>query len=277
MTCRILAIVLVACLFSAVAIAAPPATVAQNEATSPFASDAEAIDFLRSAEVVSMEIIPGGVTKPRKVLLELDGVSAHAVFRDVELSKDRVWLNDGTFHMRLRDSALFEVAAYRLAVLLGLDSVPPVVRRTIDNSRGSLQLWVENALPERTRRERGVRPLDRSRWLAQMRVMALFDVLVGNVDRHLGNYLLDAKGKLWMIDHTRAFQMFVRNWTPGRIAFVDRELWERLQALDAETLERTLGDVLTPFEINKLVKRLDGVLKHVRDQIATRGERDVIT
>ena len=51
---RILAIVGAACLLSSVAIAAPPTTVAQNEATSPFASDAEAIDFLRNAEVVSM-------------------------------------------------------------------------------------------------------------------------------------------------------------------------------------------------------------------------------
>ena len=71
--------------------------------------------------------------------------------------------------------------------------------------------------------------------------------------------------------------MFVRDWTPRLIASVDRELWERLQALDAETLERTLGDVLTVFEINKLVKRLDGVVTHVRGQIDVRGEREVIT
>jgi len=227
--------------------------------------------------VVSIEAIPDGVTHPRKVLLERNGVRAYAVFRDVDVSLDSIRLSDGTFHMKLRDSALFEVAAYRLAGLLGLDNVPPTVVRSIRNTTGSLQLWVENAMTEGHRRRNGLRPPDYGAWLAQMRTMSLFDYLAGNIDRHAGNYLLDARGKMWFIDHTRAFQRFPADWSPRKVAMCERRLWDRLQALDEEVLRDTLSEVLTTFEIKQLVERLDHLVAHVHEQIAQRGESAVIT
>ena len=241
-----------------------------------FASDAEALAFLRNAEIISMEAIPVGVTRPRKVLLELDGARAHAVFRDVDLSRELIRLSDGSLHMKLHDSALFEVAAYRLAVLLGIDNVPPAVVRRVDNTRGSLQLWVNGAMSESHRRTHSLPLPDRGKWLQQMRLMSLFDCIVGNIDRNTGNYLHATSGKIWFIDHTRGFQMFPRDWSPRAIAFLQPELWERLQGLDAETLHQTMGDVLSKFEIDRLVERLDGVVTHVRRQITARGERQVI-
>jgi len=254
----------------------PTAAQTAPATTSPFSSDAEAIDFLRHARVVSMETIPVGVTEPRKVLLERDGVRAYAVFRDVDQSIERVRLSDGSFHMKLHDSALFEVAAYRLAVLLGLDNVPPTVVRTIRDDTGSLQLWVNGAMSEQERRERDLPLPDRREWLHQMRLMGLFDTLIANVDRNPGNYLLAPSGKLWFIDHTRAFQMFPQNWTPARIAFCDRAIWERLRTLDRATLDAALADVLAPGEINKLYGRIEDVVAHIATQIRLRGERTVI-
>ena len=95
--------------------------------------------------MISDERIPVGVTKPRKLLLDHNGVRAHAVFRNVDVEKHRVRLKNGEFYMRLRDYDLFEVAAYRLANLLGMGNVPPAVVRRIDGTKGSLQLWVEQA------------------------------------------------------------------------------------------------------------------------------------
>jgi len=284
-------LLIVAALVAAPGIAAPSSAAPQDAATAgartvwlgpdgqpvPFASDTEVLEFLRTAAVVSIETIPSGITKPRKVLLESDGIRAHAVFRDVDVSKDRVRLRSGEFYYQLHDSGLFEVAAYRLALLLGIDNVPPTVVRRIGATEGSLQLWIENAMTERSRREGGLAPTDFPGWLEQMRTMSLFDSLVGNIDRHTGNYLLDSRGKLWMIDHTRAFQRFLRDWSPRKIALCDRQLWERLQVLDEETLKETLGDFLTPFEIEHLADRLKGVVAHIEEQIATRGESNVIT
>ena len=49
----------------------------------PFRSDEELLEFLRAAEVKSEERLSSGVTFPTKLLLEKDGVRAHAIFRDV--------------------------------------------------------------------------------------------------------------------------------------------------------------------------------------------------
>ena len=243
----------------------------------PFDSDEEILDFLRTADIISTESIPTGVTRPKKLLLERDGVRMHAVFRNVDLTKERVRLRDGHFYMRLRDYGMFEVAAYRLARMLGYDNVPPVVARRIRGMRGSLQLWVEQAMPESGRREKGVHPPSYNTWLQQVQDMYLFDYLITNIDRHPGNYLMGHTGKLWMIDHTRAFQMFISDWTPDKIWFVDRQLWQRLQALDREMLRASLGDVLNVFEIDVLMERIDTFEAHIREHIARRGEAEVIT
>lgn len=241
-----------------------------------FASEAHLVDFLREAEVISVEPIPVGVTKPRKVLLERDGVRAHAIFRDVDITKERTRLDNGNFHMRLRDYALFEVAAYRLAGLLGLDNVPPAVVRVIEGEKGSLQLWVENAMTERDRRQQRRRPPHGRRWIEQMQTMFLFDHLIANVDRHPGNYLMDARGYLWMIDHTRAFQMFVDDSSAELIGVCWRPVWERLELLDEETLRATLSGLLDPFEIGALYERIERFVAHINRQIAARGESAVI-
>ncbi len=243
----------------------------------PFDSDEEILDFLRTADVVSMETITTGVTKPKKLLLERDGMRVHAVFRSIDVTKNKVRLDNGHFYMRLRDYGLFEVAAYRLARMLGYDNVPPAVVRRIGTMHGSLQLWVEQAMVERGRREAGVQPPNFTTWLQQMQDMHLFDYLITNIDRHTGNYLMGHTGKLWMIDHTRAFQMHVGDWTPDKIWFVKRQLWQRLQALDRETLQATLGDVLTEFEVEELMARIDTFKVHIRGHIARRGAAEVIS
>ena len=247
-----------------------------DERPLPFADDGEILDYLRNAEIVSIESIPVGTTKPRKVLLERGGVRAHAIFRDVDMIIERVWLNDGSFHMRLRDAAVFEVAAYRMSLLLGFENVPPAVMRRVDDTAGSLQLWVENAVTEDGRRERGGELPDRSAWFDQFQAMFLFDFVIGNVDRNTGNYLTDAGGKLWMIDHTRAFQMHLDGWSPDRFGVVRRSLWERLSTLERTTVDAALGDVLDPYERDQLWDRVESLVGHLREQIAARGEASVL-
>ena len=37
--------------------------------------------------------------------------------------------------------------------------------------------------------------------------MRVFDELIANTDRNLGNMLIDRQWKLWLIDHSRAFRL----------------------------------------------------------------------
>ena len=84
----------------------------------PFRSDAEAIAFLQTAEVVASEEIPGTSGRPLKMVMEKDGVQARAIFRTIDVERAR--MDNVQEHARgFRDHYVYEVAAYELSRLLG--------------------------------------------------------------------------------------------------------------------------------------------------------------
>jgi len=242
----------------------------------PFASDEELLEFLRTAEVVSREPIPVGVTEPQKVVLERDGIRLHAVYRDVDVRRTKANLEGRRTTFFFRDQALFECAAYELARLLGLETVPPVVERSIGRSRGTLQVWVEGTMTESDRVQQGLRDPSRPRWNRQLRTMNIFDRLIGNTDRNRGNMLIDERWNIWFIDHTRAFTVDPRLPAMERITEIERGLWEALRGLSPELVEERLDAYLTGPEMSALSARHERLLEHFERLIAERGEEAVL-
>ncbi len=238
----------------------------------PLQSDKEVKEFLRTAEVISKERVGEGINNPWKVLLEKNGVRMHAVFRDVEVAESKVQLRTAN----ARDDNIFECAAYELSRLLGMDSVPPTVRRRIGRREGSMQLWIENAVTDKTRQRRNLKVLDQRRWGLERQLMYLFDNLIYNDDRNQGNILYDSEWKLWMIDHTRAFRRFKKLKNPDIVRYCERSVWDRLRTLDDALIKERLGPFLTSWEINGLLKRREKLVEHLQSQIAARGERAVL-
>ena len=241
----------------------------------PFQTDEEILEFLRTADVVSVEDIPIGTTNPQMVTLEKDGVRVNAAFRDVDVTHERVGLSDGSFRMNLRDYSMFECAAYEVAQLLGLDNVPPTVERRIRRQLGSLQLWLENVMMEQDRVERRLQGPG-IKWLRQMQTMYIFDDLIGNDDRNAGNILIDPDWKLWLIDHTRAFQVRLDSMNIEKIIWCERGLWQKLQSLDVAQLTSRVDEFVTDFEIREVLRRRDLLVAHIQRLIDERGEGAVI-
>ena len=77
----------------------------------PFETAEEAEEFLKKARVVSRKRVGAGINNPIKVLLEQDGIQAHAVFRDVRVSKPTARFS-GKIVLNFRGDALFEISAY---------------------------------------------------------------------------------------------------------------------------------------------------------------------
>src|SRR3990172_7433868 len=50
----------------------------------PFENDDELMEFLRTAEVIDGSTIGRGITRAQKMLLEKNGVRAHAIFREFD-------------------------------------------------------------------------------------------------------------------------------------------------------------------------------------------------
>lgn len=241
----------------------------------PFQSDDEIIEFLRTAGIESEADIPTGITNPRQVVLEKDGVRMRAVLRDYEetFTERRI---EGTFYARLRDSYVFDVPAYAMSRLLGLDNVPPVVFRRRGEQRVSLQIWVEGATMERDRMEQGLRPPSTQFHRQQIQNMWVFDSIIGNIDRHTGNRMADDDGDIWLIDHSRSFLRSDRHMRYlERITACERRLFERIKTLTKEELDEITAP-LTGSEVDWILRRRDKVVAHIENLIETRGEGAVL-
>jgi hypothetical protein len=242
----------------------------------PFRGIEDLEDFLRTAEVVSSETIKSGINRPLKVLLERDGVEAHAVFRSVAVEERGKQGPGGRLYRMFRDSFDFECAAYELALALGLDRVPPAVPRTLQGKEGSLQAWVENAMTEAKRLEEGTKPPDIPRWARVQAEKQVFDALINNHDRNSGNELIDRDWNVWWIDHTRAFQTDYGDERIEELRRVTPELWSALRTVERERIRTMLKPFLRSNELDALFARWDQVILRFRTLIAENGMENVI-
>lgn len=231
------------------------------------ADDAAIEAFLLEARVVSLEEIGTGVTKPKKALLELDGEQRPAAFKTVELhvTRQQRFSQDG-FKLNFRDDYRYERAAYLLDRHLGLDMVPVAVLREIDGERGVLIDWVSGAVTEMERRNRELFPDTPPSLLRQRDMMKIFDALILNEDRHLGNELITLEDwKLHLIDHSRSFRLQKslddkveeEPWT------LPRSLLERLRSMDRAGMTELLGGLLSKAQIKALLARRDRILEKI--------------
>jgi hypothetical protein len=216
--------------------------------------------LLLDGKVGKMEDVPIGVTKPQRATLE--GTPLRFAWKPIRPGYSKGFM----------ESYKAEVAAYKLDRMLDMHMVPPIVARKIDGLTGAAILWAENvkgwsvASPPQ-----GPEPM----WSLQLTRMKMFDLLVANIDRNQGNLIYDADWHLILIDHSRAFidKKDLKNIAPlGR---VDRKLWEKMQALTLEDLDRGLGDLVGTKEKKALLTRRDLMAKSIQEQVTKRGEKFV--
>ncbi|MFQ5744009.1 MAG: hypothetical protein ACE5HV_10525 [Acidobacteriota bacterium] len=242
----------------------------------PFRTEEALLEFLGSAEIVSTKNVSGGITNIKRVLLKKNGLNINAAFRDVDERRTVKEFGNGTRQPFFRDQAVFECAAYTLDRLLGLGRVPPVVERKIGKQQGSLQFWLEGTITEGTRKREGRAPPDQQRWNKQIRMMTIFDRLIANSDRNLGNMLIDQGWRIWLIDHTRAFRPTSSIGNMEGITRIERGLWSGLQGLDDDAIKEELGRFLTKREMHSLLKRKQKLIDHFQKLIDQRGEDAVL-
>ena len=242
----------------------------------PFQNDSEILEFLRTARVVTQKRVGVGVNEISKVLLEKAGVQVNAAFRKVSISQQRTRMDNGDIKSGFRDDCRFELAAYRLSKLLGLDNVPPVVTRKIGRDTGTLQVWVEDAMMEQERHSQDLKAPRELPWTRQWQTVRLFDNLIDNDDRNQGNIMIDADWKVWMIDHTRSFTGAKKLRYPQLVRWCRRDLWGNLQELDREALKKEFKGVLTGGQIKALMTRRDLLVQHIQQKIDEKGEATVL-
>ena len=233
--------------------------------------------FLLNAEILRMRSAGGGITNTQRATLS-DGVLTHeASVQTVDQMMQVFKPPTGPPEFNFVDSYRYNIAGYRLALLLGLDNVPMSVERRVNGKRAAVTWWIDDVMmEERVRIKKPVPSPDSTRTAAQIHVMRVFDELIQNRDRNLGNQLWTTDWKMWMIDHTRAFRLGNDLRNPKLLERVERSLLENMRKLTYETVSEAAGSSLTRFEVQALITRRDAIVKLFEAKIAQRGENVVL-
>jgi len=220
-------------------------------------------DFLLNAEIIKSKRTGKGITNPYTLTLS-DGTITHdASFQSVNERRNYKQLT-GYSEINFVDSYLYNLAAYELARLLGLEDMLPVtVERKWDGKIGSLTWWLPVMMSEGERTEKDIHPPDIRGWDNSMHKVRVFAELIYDTDRNNpGNILIGTDWELYMVDFTRAFRLYHDLRNPDNLVRCGRELLEKLRALDSEKLCAEAGNYLTDLEIEGVMVRRDKIVAH---------------
>ena len=232
--------------------------------------------FLLNAELSNIRGAGGGVTDSLRATAS-DGRLTHDVHIQAVDDYRSGIIVAGRAELNFRDSYNYNIAAYRLAVLLGMDSVPMSVRRAVRGVPAAVTWWVDDvAMTERERFEQGTLGPNPAVTAQQFYAMYAFDELIQNRDRNQGNALWTSDWKLWLIDHTRAFRPDVELTRPARLSRIGRDLLEGLRRLTSEALDAAMDGVLDRPLRSAVMQRRDLLVQHFDERIARLGEATVV-
>jgi len=240
----------------------------------------EAVAFLQTAEAVSKpeDFDDLAITSPRRMELSDGTQTLRVIFKDENTLHRGVFrYGDGREVPFVKDSYLHEIAAYELALMLGFEMVPPCVERKLFSRKGSLCLWVEEAVTEAERKERGIEPPDRDLFNQQMYDLRFFQQLIAEQDfSNIRNILVDRDFRIFKIDSSMAFHPENALIDQLNSPVYSRRLLTALESLDRAELEKRLKPSLIKAEVRSLWDRRKRILERAQDLIAKHGEDKIL-
>ena len=231
--------------------------------------------FLLQAKILKTRSAGNGVTNSLRATLS-DGQlthDAHVQFID----ESRTTFEAGkASEINFKDSYRYNIAGYRLGLLLGLN-VPMSVERSVNGKTSAVTWWIDDvAMDEESRVKNKRSAPDQARFRRQIQTMRIFDELIQNKDRNQGNIVWTKDWNMWMIDHTRAFRLRTDLLNPQQLERCDRTLLTKLKGLTRESLTEAVAKSLTKDEIAALLARRDKIVKLYEKRIADLGENAVL-
>jgi len=232
--------------------------------------------FLLTAKVVKSQQSNKGITNPWRLTLTDGTVTHDASFQAVDEHKARMETLRGT-ELAFVDSYKYNIAAYRLAEMLGIDDMLPVyVERSWGGNPGSLSWWLPVKMDEVERHKQKLVAPDPDAWNNQMYKVRVFDELVYDTDANLTNVLIGADWKIWRVDFTRAFRRSKDLKDPKDLVRCDRQLFEKLKALNGNDLAEQTKQYLNKEEVKAVMARHDKIVAQFQKLISEKGEKEVL-
>ncbi|MGD9345931.1 MAG: hypothetical protein PVH84_08730 [Candidatus Aminicenantes bacterium] len=235
-------------------------------------------EFLKTADIVKAKDIGEGVTKPCKLDMK-KGEEEHS----------GCWKNPSGMQKGFLEGWQYEIAAYEMDKLLGLNMIPPTVEREFEGKRGSLQFWITSEMSDLERMEKGIRIPQKNleSWNKQKYLTRAFDCLIANEDRTQQNIRYTDDWRTILIDHSRSFRSndkFKKQLVFGKRGLLAQKLFRRLpkvfvekvRSLNFDTIKQAVGPYLSDEEIEAILVRKDLLLEEIGEMIKEKGESKVL-
>jgi hypothetical protein len=240
-------------------------------------------EFLLTADITRWEEIGEGVTKPLRLYLKKG-----------DLESSACWKNPHGIQEGFLEGWKYEIAAYRLDKLIGLNMVPPAVEREFKGKQGALVFWVTSEYSLLEIEDENIKmpewalpQIDNMKYITRA-----WDSLIANEDRTQQNIRYTKDWRTLLIDHSRSFRSakeFTQKLMCGRNGlkvsaegrpFLFRRLprWfvEKVGGLDFKSIKDAVGSYLDDKEIEAIIKRKGLLLAEVDEMIKESGEGKVI-
>lgn len=229
-------------------------------------SEDQMIQFLLNAKVGRTKAASHGITGTLRATLSDGRLTHDASIQSIDEFKMTYQTAMGT-EFNFRDSWKFDVAAYKLDRMLGLNMVPVSADRRYMGKPACFTWWIDDVLMlELDRTKKKIQPPDVKSWNEQMEIVRVFDQLIFNTDRNLGNLVIDKQWRIWMIDHSRAFRISHDIREPKNLLRCDRALLKGMKELNEPQLTDSMKDYLMKPEIEALLARRDKIVKHFEEK-----------
>ena len=233
--------------------------------------------FLLTAKVIKSGPAHKGITNTLRLTLT-DGTITHdAHFQPIDERAMVKEMASGRQEFNFVDSYKYNIAAYELAAMLGLDDMVPVyVQRNYDGKTGSFGWWLPVKMDEADRLKQKIPVPDPDSWNKQMYRVRVLDQLVYDTDANLTNVQIGEDWKIYRIDFSRAFRLDKDLQAPKDLVQCDRQLFTKLKALDGNELAVRTKGFLTKQEVQAVMTRRDKIVDHFQKLIAEKGENEIL-
>ena len=231
--------------------------------------------FLTTAEIVRERTTSDGVTRPVRATLSNGELTHDAQFQTVDQAKALFDAGKAS-EIGFTDTYRYNIAGYRLAQLVGLDTVPMSVERRYKGKQAAVTWWIDDVMFDESGRmklgDTAMMGPDPQRTQRQIHIMRVWDELIQNRDRNRGNVLWTKDWTLWLIDHTRAFRTNTSLLKPDELIRIERTLFDKMKQLTEQSITQAMKGALTRPEIRSVLRRRDALVQHFEKLIAGRGE-----
>jgi len=247
-------------------------------ADEPTLSKDQITQFLLTAKVVASTPWRGkGITHTWRLTLSDGTVTHDASFQPIDEHRTQTTFASGRSELNFVDSYKYNIAAYQLAELLGLDDMLPVyVERKWKGDSGSLSWWLPVQMDEEDRLKRKIEVPDPDAWNNQMYKIRVFDQLVYDTDPNLTNVQIGNDWKVYRVDFSRAFRQDKNLQNTKNLVRCDRKLFAKLKALDGNELQQKTKGYLNKGELQGVMARRDKIVDYFQKLIAEKGENEVL-